>query len=78
MRAQTGNLQTLFGFQVPGLAENRPSVIKGDQILVRMKDSSGQLEKEEYQGFVYVVGLSEVRLRFSPRYKKNQKCVKPT
>lgn len=36
-----------------------------------MKDSTGQLEKEEYQGFVHVVGLSEVRLRFSPRYKKN-------
>lgn len=36
-----------------------------------MKDRTGQLEKEEYQGFVHVVGLSEVRLRFSPRYKKN-------
>ena len=33
-----------------------------------MKDRTGQLEKEEYQGFVHVVGLSEVRLRFSPRY----------
>lgn len=63
--------QTLFRFQVPGLAENRPSVIRGDQILVRMKDRTGQLEKEEYQGFVHLVGLSEVRLRFSPRYKKN-------
>ena len=50
------------------MAENRPSVIKGDQILVRIKDSKGELEKEEYQGFVHVVGLSDVRLRFSPRY----------
>lgn len=54
--------------KVPGLAESRPSVIKGDQILVRIKHSEGQLEKEEYQGFVHVVGLNEVRLRFSPRF----------
>ena len=58
----------LFVFKVPGLAENRPSVIRGDQILVRVKDSKGQLEKEEYQGFVHNVGLTDVRLRFSPRY----------
>lgn len=56
--------------QVPGLAENRPSVIKGDQILVRVKDGKGQLEKEEYQGFVHIVGLNDVRLKFSPRYMK--------
>ena len=53
---------------MPGLAENRPSVIKGDQILVRVKDGTGRLEKEEYQGFVHIVGLSDVHLRFSPRY----------
>lgn len=56
--------------KVPGLAENRPSVIKGDQIVVRIKDSKGQLDKEEYQGFVHIVGLSDVRLRFSPSFHK--------
>ena len=49
------------------MAENRPSLIKGDQVLVRFKDSKGELEKDEYQGFVHVVGLSDVHLRFCPR-----------
>ena len=56
-----------FFVQVPGLAENRPSVVRGDQILVRMKDNKGQLEKEEYQGFVHILGLNDVHLKFSPK-----------
>ncbi|PFX21336.1 putative helicase MOV-10 [Stylophora pistillata] len=54
--------------KVPGLAENRPSVVRGDQILVRMKDNKGQLEKEEYQGFVHILGLNDVHLKFSPKF----------
>ena len=56
-----------FFSQVPGLAENRPSVVRGDQILVRIKDSKGQPEKEEYQGFVHILGLNDVHLKFSPK-----------
>ena len=57
-----------FYCQVPGLAENRPSVVRGDQILVRIKDSKGQPEKEEYQGFVHILGLNDVHLKFSPKW----------
>lgn len=67
------NPSTQGGFlvlKVPGLAENRPSVVRGDQILVRIKDSKGQPEKEEYQGFVHILGLNDVHLKFSPKFHK--------
>ena len=53
--------------QIPGLAEGRPSVIKGDHIFVRMKDREGELEDKEYEGFVHVVRLNDVSLKFSQK-----------
>ena len=48
--------------QIPGLAENRPSVLKGDHLFFR---KSGQ--STEYQGYVHEVRLEEVRLKFAQR-----------
>ena len=53
--------------KVPGLAENRPSVIKGDRLYVRLRNKDGEPEKKEYEGFVHQLGLDEVKLRFSSR-----------
>lgn len=57
-----------LALKIPGLAEGRPSVIKGDQVFVRMKDSEGVLEDIEYSGFVHVVRLNDVLLKFSPKF----------
>jgi helicase MOV-10 len=47
---------------VPGLAEKRPSVIVGDQILVKRHDSQKQ---HWWQGYVHEAHLDKVGLRFS-------------
>ena len=44
---------------MPGLAENRPSVLRGDALFVRPSDgSSGDWE---YQGFVHSLEMEQVR-----------------
>ena len=52
---------------VPGLAENRPSLVRGDQLLVRKLAADDTPEKNGklYQGFVHLVGLNKVFLKFS-------------
>ena len=47
--------------QVPGLAENRPSVLKGDALFVRPSDGSSG--NKEYQGFVHRVEMEQVGRR---------------
>lgn len=53
--------------QVPGVAENRPSVLRGDCIKVSMSD-----DKHEpitvYTGYVHRVELDRVKLGFANRY----------
>lgn len=61
-------LTHLFRGQVPGLAENRPSVLKGDCLYVRILDSEGVAGDHEYQGYVHEVLQNEVALGFSDRY----------
>lgn len=53
-----------YSLRVPGLAEKRPSVIIGDRILVRPMSSSGKW----FEGFVHVVQLYEVGLRFNSSF----------
>ena len=53
-------------YQVPGLAENRPSVLKGDKLYVRM-NNNGHLGDKEYQGYVHEVRQLEVVLGFDDR-----------
>ncbi len=65
----------LLSLEVPGLAENRPSVLKGDRIYVRVYGSAANAEpeKKEYEGIVHeaqntslLVGFSQdLRKRFS-------------
>ena len=50
--------------QVPGLAENRPSVLRGDALYAVPADEAGC--GREYEGFVHHVGLNTVRARRGP------------
>ncbi|KAL8595223.1 hypothetical protein ACOMHN_043376 [Nucella lapillus] len=55
----------LLSLEVPGLAENRPSVLRGDQMFVRQYLGPGSYEPKEYQGFVHDVQKTRVFLGFS-------------
>ncbi|XP_013408833.1 putative helicase MOV-10 [Lingula anatina] len=61
----------LLVLKVPGLAENRPSILKGDWLFVREYKSNGQLEDREYKGYVHQVMLNEVALGFSNKLLEN-------
>ena len=52
---------------VPGLAENRPSLVRGDRLFVRKLAANGAVENEniKYEGYVHTVGLNKVFLKFS-------------
>ena len=52
---------------VPGLAENRPSLVRGDRLFVRKLAANGTVENEniKYEGYVHTVGLNKVYLKFS-------------
>jgi helicase MOV-10 len=52
----TGGNGKLLGLLVPGLAEARPSVMRGDALYVSEQGSSSQ----EYQGFVWQVQKEQV------------------
>lgn len=55
-------------FKVPGLAEKRPSLVRGDRLIVRQVAADGTAcEKIKYEGFVHHVQLDKVLLKFSPR-----------
>ena len=54
-----------FPPQVPGLAENRPSVLKGDVLYVRLLTHDSIPEAREYRGYVHEVQLEHVYLGFS-------------
>lgn len=49
----------LLALNVPGLAEARPSVLRGDALYVLPADGSSR--GKEYQGFVHVVQQNAVR-----------------
>ena len=55
--------------EVPGLAENRPSLVRGDHLFVQKLAANGTVENKniKYEGFVHKVGLNKVFLRFSAR-----------
>ncbi|KAG2433768.1 hypothetical protein HXX76_008129 [Chlamydomonas incerta] len=57
----------LLALQVPGLAENRPSVLKGDSIYV--KPSDGSSGGREWEGVVHVVEKEEVLLGFAASFR---------
>jgi hypothetical protein len=52
------------GMQVPGLAENRPSVMRGDAVYVwRADGSDGRTEYQGYAHFIERDGVSGMRAR---------------
>lgn len=52
-----------YRLQVPGLAEARPSLVRGDSVYVRESETS----RVKYQGIVHKVEQASVILGFDPR-----------
>ncbi|GAX84126.1 hypothetical protein CEUSTIGMA_g11549.t1 [Chlamydomonas eustigma] len=66
----TGNSSGQFlQLKVEGLAEGRPSVLKGDAIFVR--PASSVEGSKEYKGYVHAVKNIEVDLKFSPGFHRS-------
>ncbi|KAJ8370334.1 hypothetical protein SKAU_G00103620 [Synaphobranchus kaupii] len=59
------NNKRLLVLEVPGVAENRPSVLRGDHILVSKVEDVEPLTK--YKGYVHRVELESVKLGFSKK-----------
>ncbi|KAM9320258.1 helicase MOV-10 [Gastrophryne carolinensis] len=57
--------RNLLILDVPGVAENRPSVLKGDHLFVSLSDEPEIPKKVLYKGYVHGVELEKVRLGFS-------------
>ncbi|KAM5180413.1 helicase MOV-10 [Mantella aurantiaca] len=57
----------LLILDVPGVAENRPSVLKGDHLFVCLSDEPETPDKVSYKGYVHGVELERIRLGFSHR-----------
>lgn len=56
--------------QVPGVAENRPSVLRGD--CLRVSKSKDKVEPiTVYTGYVHRVELDSVKLGFSKKYEQH-------
>jgi len=58
-------VRKLFALEVPGLEENRPSVMKGDKIFI-----FSQSDKREYEGFVHLIQEGRVLLGFSDKLNR--------
>ena len=61
---QSGN-QRFLTLEVPGLAEKRPSLVRGDRLFVKKLAADGTPENKRYEGYIHRVELNEVFLRFS-------------
>lgn len=55
------NLNIFATCQVPGVSENRPSVLRGDSLLAYPAGEN----KVKYRGYVHSVQLDSVKLGFS-------------
>eukprot|EP00118_Oscarella_pearsei_P021980 m.250621 g.250621 ORF g.250621 m.250621 type:complete len:210 (+) comp40322_c0_seq20:1-630(+) len=53
----------LLKLRVDGLAENRPSLVKGDNVVVFVKERN-----EWHRGYVHFVELEDVKLKFHRRF----------
>jgi helicase MOV-10 len=59
-----------LSLQVPGLSENRPSVQKGDAVLVR-RSSDGENSVDIFEGFTHQIENDFVLLKFAPDFHKS-------
>ncbi|XP_029428141.1 helicase MOV-10 [Rhinatrema bivittatum] len=55
----------LLVLEVPGVAENRPSVLRGDHLFVTLAEERGGQNLVHYKGYVHAVELEKVKLGFS-------------
>ena len=65
-KAKSGN-QRFLTLEVPGLAEKRPSLVRGDHLFVKKLAADGKPENKRYQGYIHRVELNEVFLRFNEK-----------
>ncbi|KAM9369400.1 LOW QUALITY PROTEIN: helicase MOV-10 [Phaethornis superciliosus] len=64
----------LLVLDVPGVAESRPSVLRGDHLFVHLSSGRDDSPLTQYKGYVHSVELEKVRLGFS--HKLQEKFVK--
>ena len=58
------SLLITFVFQVPGLAEKRPSILKGDKVYLRKILGPELFDTSEFEGYVHRIERDYVILRF--------------
>ena len=76
--SQVKNCSYLLQLEIPGLAEKRPSVLRGDRIYVTVAtDSTLDIDSptlypnlREYEGYVHEVEETRVLLGFSDKLMK--------
>ncbi|KAF1523024.1 putative helicase MOV-10, partial [Eudyptula albosignata] len=62
--------RALLVLNVPGVAENRPSVLKGDHLFAHLSSERDCSPLVQYKGYVHGVELEKVRLGFSSKLQK--------
>ncbi|NWW93425.1 SDE3 helicase, partial [Rhynochetos jubatus] len=62
--------RALLVLDVPGVAENRPSVLKGDHLFAHLSSERAHSPLVQYKGYVHSVELEKVRLGFSSKLQK--------
>ncbi|NWV07663.1 SDE3 helicase, partial [Ptilonorhynchus violaceus] len=55
---------------VPGVAENRPSLLRGDHLFAHLSSERDHSPLVQYKGYVHSVELEKVRLGFSSKLQK--------
>ncbi|NWR09369.1 SDE3 helicase, partial [Paradoxornis webbianus] len=55
---------------VPGVAENRPSLLRGDHLFAHLSSERDHSPLTQYKGYVHSVELEKVRLGFSSKLQK--------
>ncbi|NXO03600.1 SDE3 helicase, partial [Rhinopomastus cyanomelas] len=59
--------RALLVLDVPGVAENRPSVLRGDHLFASLSSERNRSPLVQYKGYVHSVELEKVRLGFSSK-----------
>ncbi|NXN00001.1 SDE3 helicase, partial [Sylvia borin] len=60
----------LLVLDVPGVAENRPSLLRGDHLFAHLSSERDHSPLTQYKGYVHSVELERVRLGFSSKLQK--------
>ncbi|TRZ12568.1 hypothetical protein HGM15179_014547 [Zosterops borbonicus] len=60
----------LLVLDVPGVAENRPSLLRGDHLFAHLSSERDHSPLTQYKGYVHSVELEKVRLGFSSKLQK--------